>query len=204
MNWEPPGPCPIPCLVWHDGERESLLTVFQRAVLSEDIKVLPSFLLPWFRICMGECIFRTVFRPVWFTHYSLHLIFNFFILRTYDSMFYSMLKMTYIFSVEDKVSKIPFLEWYSGFPSCTNVVYSFPISRKLTAKFLELDYTAVGLLHYLYVCIDSDLNITEWSQWWAGSLWLSSTGRARLTFIHGHTLWKHTEPPWFTISLCLQ
>lgn len=36
----------------------------------------------------------------------------------------------------------------------------FPISRKQTAKFVGLDFTAVGLLHYLSVCLATDLNIT--------------------------------------------
>lgn len=70
-------------------------------------------------------------------------------------------------------------------------MHTFPISRKQTAKFVGLDFTAVGLLHYLSVCPATDLNITGWSKWSTGSHWLSLIGRAMLILIHGHSKETH-------------
>lgn len=145
---------------------------------------------------------QTVFNSVWFTHYPLCLTFNFFILGTYDSRFY--------LNAEDDAHNLcwrqgkwkQFLEWHSSFPRCTNVVHSFPITRKLTARFPVIWHSS--LTAALLVCVPCFSFKHHWMIPMISRFTLANFSRARLTFIHGHTSWKHTEPPSVTIRLCLQ
>lgn len=198
MNWESQKLCPTPCPVWHDVERESPPAVFQRTVLSGNIKAFPSFLLPQFRIHLCQCIWQNSFEQC-----MVHALPSAFVILTFLilGMYSLMLKMMYRFSVEELQKH--FLEWYFGFPGCTSGVHTSPISEKQSAKFVEFDGPVVGLVHYLSVCLTTDLNIIGLFKRRAGSLWLSPTGKECLPSSMD-TAWKHTEPPSFNIRLYQQ